>query len=358
MPDPDPRTEKTTRPGTKTWRVYFPDAPFHELDVEAEAFGDGYAIEHTQETVPDRAPAELVAACDAIILYHLMPLPASLLKAARNCKIVVRGGVGFDSVDLAAAGQLGIPVCNVPDYGTTDVADHAIGLMMDLRRGSPYLAAQLRADPVANWNFADAPATQRRLRGQRFAVIGLGRIGLAAARRAGGFDMEIGFYDPYLPVGGELAAGYQRFRDLRDILGWADIVSIHTPLTDETRGMFDEVAFGSMKPGAILINTARGPIVDIDALFAALKDGSLGGAGLDVLPVEPPRPDHPLIAAYSQGADWLKGRLYLTPHAAFACPESLHDLRRLTAVTVRDYAERGSLRACVNGAELGDRRRA
>lgn len=341
---------------TTTWTVYFPDAPFDRLDVETATFGDGYELAHTRETDPAEAPADLVADCDAIVLYHLMPMPAALLEAAENCKILVRGGVGFDSVDLAAAGHLGIPVCNVPDYGTTDVADHAIGLMLDLRRGAPYLAARLRADPVANWNFADAPSTQRRLRGQGFGIVGLGRIGLAAARRAAGFDMAVGFYDPYLPVGSELAAGFRRFDSLEALLGWADAVSVHTPLTEETRGMFGATAFAAMKPGAIVINTARGPIIQLDALYDALASGHVGGAGLDVLPEEPPAPDHPLIRAYTEGADWLAGRLYLTPHAAFACPESLHDLRRLTAVTVRQYAERRSLRACVNLAQLEVRR--
>ncbi len=335
-------------PADKTWNVYFPDAPFETLDVEAEAFGDGYDISHTHIFDPAEVPEDLIAACDAIVLYHLMPMPGALLEKASNCKILVRGGVGFDSVDLRASGRLGIPVCNVPDYGTTDVADHAIAMMLDLRRSAPYLAERLRLDPVGNWDFANAPRTQRRLRGQNFGVVGLGRIGLAAARRAAGFDMNVGFHDPYLPVGTDLATGYRRFDSLEALLEWADAISIHTPLTGETRGLFGPAAFKAMKPGAVLINTARGPIVQIDALYEALKNGDLSGAGLDVLPDEPPPTDHPLIRAYTENADWLAGRFYITPHAAFACPESLHDLRRLTAVTVRDHAERNSLRACVN----------
>lgn len=334
------------------YRVLFPDAPFPELDVEQAALGPGYEIEHFRTTDPDGVPEASWSACDAIILYHLMPMPAAVLARAGKCRILVRAGVGFDSVDLAAAGSQGMPVCNVPDYGTTDVADHAIAMMLGLRRALPFLDARLQADPVGNWDFAATPVTQRRLRGQRFGVVGLGRIGSAAARRAAAFDMEVGFYDPYLPVGAELAAGYQRFDRLEALLSACDVVSIHTPLTAETRALFDAEAFRAMKPGAILINTARGPIVDIDALHAALTEGDLGGAGLDVLPEEPPPANHPLIRAHGEGADWLRGRFLLTPHAAFACPESLHDLRRLTGETVRAYLEQGALRACVNREHL------
>ncbi len=334
--------------GDSTLRVLFPDAPFETLDVEQAALGDGVTIDHFRETDAAAVPEESWAACDAIILYHLMPMPEAVLTRAPRCRILVRAGVGFDSVDLAAAGKLGIPVCNVPDYGTTDVADHAIALMLGLRRALPFLSDRLRTDPVGNWDFAATPMTQQRLRGQTVGIVGLGRIGLAAARRAAAFDMPVGFYDPYLPVGQDLASGYRRFDTLDDLLGWADVVSVHTPLTGETRGMFDAAAFAAMKPGAILVNTARGPIVDIDALHDALRSGRLGGAGLDVLPVEPPDPAHPLIAAFAADADWLRGRLYLTPHAAFACPQSLHDLRRLTGVTVRAYVDHGRLRACVN----------
>jgi phosphoglycerate dehydrogenase-like enzyme len=285
-----------------------------------------------------------------------MPMPEAVLKRAPRCRLLVRAGVGFDSVDLAAAGSLGIPVCNVPDYGTTDVADHAVALVLALRRALPFLSDRLRADPVGNWDFAATPQTQQRLRGQTVGIVGLGRIGLAAARRAAAFDMPVGFYDPYLPVGEELATGYRRFATLEELLAWADVVSVHTPLTDETRGMFGAAAFAAMKPGAVLVNTARGPIVDIDALHEALRSGGLGGAGLDVLPEEPPDPAHPLIAAFAAGEDWLRGRLYLTPHAAFACPQSLHDLRRLTGVTVREYVDHGRLRACVNEGLLTTRR--
>jgi phosphoglycerate dehydrogenase-like enzyme len=342
--------------GDTKLRVLFPDAPFETLDVEQEALGDAVVIDHFRETDAAAVPDESWSACDAIILYHLMPMPEAVLKRATRCRILVRAGVGFDSVDLPAAGSLGIPVCNVPDYGTTDVADHAIGLMLALRRALPFLSDRLRADPVGNWDFAATPMTQQRLRGQNVGIVGLGRIGLAAARRAAAFDMPVGFYDPYLPVGQDLAAGYRRFDSFEALLGWADVVSVHTPLTHETRGLFDAAAFAAMKPGAILVNTARGPIVDIDALHEALRSGRLGGAGLDVLPQEPPDPGHPLIAAFSADEDWLRGRFYLTPHAAFACPQSLHDLRRLTGVTVREYVDSGRLRACVNEGVLASRR--
>ena len=333
-------------------RILFPDAPLENLSIEREATGADAELQHFQETDADRIPAKVWAECDAIICYHLMHLDKSVLDRTRKCRIVIRAGVGFDNVDLAAAGAKGIAVCNVPDYGTTDVADHALAMLLDLTRGVPHYAANLRRDPVAGWRWQDAPPTQRRLRGARFGVVGLGRIGTAAARRAAGFDMRVSFYDPQLPTGTELATNYERHETLASLLGSCDIVSLHTPLTPETRKLIDAAAIAACKPGLLLINTARGPGIDIDALYDGLKSGRIGGAGLDVLPEEPPDPKHPLIAAYSSNAAWLAGRLLLSPHSAFYCPESLYDLRYKSAETAVLYLRQGKLRACVNRHHL------
>jgi len=329
-------------------RILFPDAPLDDLAIEREAAGSTVEFLHFHETDAARIPAAAWAECDAIVCYHLMHLDQATLERTRKCRIVIRAGVGFDNVDLAAAGARGIAVCNVPDYGTTDVADHAMAMLLDLTRGVPHYAANLRRDPVAGWRWQDAPPTQRRLRGAHFGVVGLGRIGTAAARRATGFDMKVSFYDPYLPTGADLAMNFERHYSLDSLLAASDVVSLHSPLTPETRGMIGSAAIAALKPGAILINTARGPIVDLDAIYHGLKSGRIGGAGLDVLPDEPPDPTHPLLAAYTGNADWLAGRLLLSPHSAFYCPESLYDLRYKSAETAMLYLQQGRLRACVN----------
>jgi D-3-phosphoglycerate dehydrogenase/C-terminal binding protein len=266
-------------------------------------------------------------------------------------RCVLRSGVGYDTIDGAAWGARGIPVFNVPDYGTSEVADHAIALMLALVRGTAAYHDAMRRDPVKNWTYTVAP-TVRRLRTSTFGVVGLGRIGLAAARRAQGFGMDVVFHDPYQPSGFELATGLKRARTLEDLLRVADVVSVHTPLSPETTGLLGAKAFAAAKPGLVVVNTARGPIVDLDALHDALKSGKVAAAGLDVLPKEPADANHPLIRAFLDREEWLEGRFTLSPHAAFYSPDANDDLRRKTIETVLDHVETGSLSNCVNLHQL------
>jgi len=264
-----------------------------------------------------------------------------------NCRIAVRMGVGYDNLDVAAWGARGVPVCNVPDYGTSEVADHAIALMLSLARGTSTYIPAIQADPVGGWKWGAAPLV-RRLRGAMFGVIGLGRIGLSAALRARGFGMEIAFYDPNLPNGIELAVGARRVHSAGDLVAISDVVSLHAPLTDATRGIIGHETLARAKPDLIVVNTARGPLVDLDALYEALQQRRIGGAALDVLPEEPPDPNQKLIRALREGADFLRGRLVITPHAAFYSPAAIVDIRRKTVEVVLHYLRDGRLTNCVN----------
>ena len=266
-----------------------------------------------------------------------------------NCKIIVRMGVGYDNLDSAAWAARGVPVCNVPDYGTSEVADHAVGLMLTLARGTHYYATRLAADPVGNWGWAPGAPLMRRLRGQTFGIVGLGRIGMAAARRAKGFDMDIVFYDPELPNGVELGVGYKRARSMQELMAVSDTISLHAPYTDSTRHIINAETLSHAKDNLILVNTARGPLVDLDALHDALKSNRIAGAALDVLPSEPPVPLHPLFQALQAGETWIKDRLLLTPHAAFFSPPANIDIRRKAAEVVLHYLRDGRLTNCVNG---------
>ena len=178
------------------------------------------------------------------------------------------------------------------------------------------------------------------------------RIGTAASRRACALDMEVCFYDPYLPDGAELGLGYRRADSLPGLLAASDVVSLHCPLTGDNVNMIDEAALRTLKPDALLINTARGGLVDLGALEAALHAGRLGGAGLDVLPGEPPDPDHPLIQAIRRRDPELDGRMLLTPHVAWFSAAGRADLRRKSAETARDFLHSGRLRNCVNRTAL------
>lgn len=333
-------------------QILMPDALFEdEAEIEREVFGAGNEIVLYRERSASAIPGEMWRTAEALVVYIDIPIDQALIDRLESCRILVRSGVGYDHIDIAACGARGIPVCNVPDYGTTEVADHAIALMLGLARGLVSYNTRLIADPDAGWHWSGAPLV-RRLRGTRFGVVGLGRIGTAAARRAEALDMEISFYDPYVPDGVDLALGYRRVPTLEALLAEVDVVSLHCPLSAETANLIDSNAFAAIKPGALLINTARGGLVDLLALETALRDGRIDGAGIDVLPMEPPDPEHSLIQAFRRREPWLDGRLLLTPHAAWCSPPGRTDLRRKAAQTVVDYLQSGQLRNCVNQASL------
>ena len=266
-----------------------------------------------------------------------------------RCKVIIRCGVGFDNVDLKAAGEKGIPVCNVPDYGTTDVADHAMALLLSLMRGLPAYDAAARDPKTWVWT---AAGPLRRVTGARLGLIGLGRIGTAVALRAKAFGMRVSFYDPYINDGYDKVMGIERASSLDALLPGLDAVSFHVPLTPETRSMGSAGFFAKLSPGAVVINTARGGIVDTGALEEALRSGQVRAAGLDVLATEPASQKDPLVAAWCRGDEWIRHRLIITPHAAFFCGEAYEEMRRKAARAVRDVLTGGQIRNVVNRAWL------
>jgi len=311
--------------------------------IELEAVGDHEAIFVDRfNDVTDEQWAE----CDALVCAP--DVPAEFRTKLKNCRIFITPKVGFDNIDLAGWGELGIPVSNVPDYGTMEVADHAMALMMSLMKGITFHTRELKADIAGNWRPALNPYG-RRLSDCTFGVLGLGRIGTAAALRAKAFGMNVVFYDPYLPNGADLAVGVTRLNSLEELMAASDVLSVHVPLSDETEKMLNADAFSHARPGMILINSARGPIIDLDALHDALKNNQIQAAGLDVLPVEPADPNHPLLSAWTRDEEWIAHRLLITPHSAFYTPESMRDMRAKGVHVAIEYLDGGRLQNCVNG---------
>ena len=302
------------------------------------------------ENVTDAQWAE----ADAIISV-MDPLAESDLGKVKSCRIFVTPKVGFDNIDLAKYGKAGIPVCHVPDYGTQDVADHAMGLLLGLMKGINRFDNRLRGEPVRAWNPMNHPLALR-LSNARVGIVGLGRIGTAMTLRCKAFGMDVTFYDPYKTNGSDLALNIGREDSLEAIFETCDIVSLHAPLTDETRDMINADLLAKAKPGLVLINVARGEIVDLDALHDALKSGQLGGAGLDVLSEEPCEMSRPLISAWHEGEDWIRDRVLITPHSAFYTPQSLYDMRTKGITVALKYLRTGRLENCVNDALLANRR--
>jgi lactate dehydrogenase-like 2-hydroxyacid dehydrogenase len=321
-----------------------------DREIEASSVGDANAIfcERYEDVTEEQW-----ATCDAVV--SVQDIPAEYADKMENCRIFVTPKVGFDNIDGRAWGERGIPLCNVPDYGTQEVADHAIALMMSLMKGITFHTRELKKDPRGLWRPALNPFGKR-LSACTFGVVGLGRIGTAAALRAKAFGMDVVMYDPYRENGAELSVGIRRVHSLEDLFGQCDVVSIHVPLSDETEKLINLEVLKASKPGLILINSARGPIIDLDGLYEALKGNHVQAVGLDVLPVEPADPDHPLIKAWAADEEWVADRLLLTPHSAFFTPESVYDMRYKGGEVAVTYLTGGPLRNCVNDAWLSDPR--
>ncbi|MDC0213879.1 C-terminal binding protein [Gammaproteobacteria bacterium] len=313
-----------------------------DREIESSSVGSNHAIFCERY---DDVTEEQWASADAIVTVN--DVPDNYREKLGNCRIVVTPKVGFDNINLQAWADLGVPVCNVPDYGTQEVADHAIALMMSLMKGITFHTRELKKDPRGLWRPALNPFGKR-LSACTFGVVGLGRIGTAASLRAKAFGMDVIMYDPYRENGAELSLGVKRTHSLEDLFARSDVVSIHAPLSDATEKLINGEILKTSKPGLILINTARGPIVDLDALYHALKNDEIQAVGLDVLPEEPADPDHPLIKAWSDDEDWVADRLLITPHSAFFTPESVYDMRYKGGEVAVTYLSEGRLQNCVN----------
>jgi C-terminal binding protein len=289
-------------------------------------------LRHARCEIKDLPDAECAAA-DALMVQDDFVVAADFERFSR-LKVLVRTAVGYDRIDRVAAAKHGVTVCNIPDYGTTEVADFAIALLLSLRRGLLLYHDTQRATPPAPWRPIDGPEVVGRLLGSRLGIVGLGRIGTAVALRAKAFGMDVVCYDRYQPMGQELGVGVRRVHSLEELFEGADAVSLHLPLTPETRDIIGLDLLRRMNPHSVLINTARGAIVDIDAVETALREGHLAGAGLDVMPVDPPVPPLPnLLRAYQAREPWLLGRLIITPHSAFHSARAWDDIRRKAAET-------------------------
>ena len=265
----------------------------------------------------------------------------------RNCKAIVSLAVGFDDVDIVAAGNKGIPVINVPDYGIEDVAKSAMGMILSFLRGTYYYSQKIFYT-TDFWDYSQG-LNIRRLDNVKLGIIGLGRIGSALAYRAKAFGMKIYFYDPYLPTGTEKILQIKRMENVEELLSISDVVSIHTPLTNETKGMINKKFIYQMKSQAILINTARGLIFEsFDVIDWALNNNQIFAIGTDVLPEEPPYSNKVFQKIKSHYKEKYQGRLIITPHAAFYSEVSDMYRRNKAAIAMKNILEGREVRDIVN----------
>ncbi len=261
---------------------------------------------------------------DAFLIQYA-PITERVVAALPRLGLVSRIGAGFDTVDTAACARHGVWVANSPDYGVGEVATHALSLALALVRNVVGFHRDILA---GQWHYLSS-GSLRRVSDMTLGIVGLGRIGKRMAHVSRNVFKRVIACDPYL-IDGDFPAYVER-SDLAGLFAQSDVVSLHTPLNDETSGMVDGALLGRMRPGSYLVNTARGGVVDIDGLLSALDSGILAGAGLDVLPVEPVA-DVRLLS---------HPKVILTPHAAFFSAQSAVDLRRKAAQNVVSWVKTG-----------------
>lgn len=311
----------------------------HDSFVTEHAVTDPAGVELV--LAQSRTAAEVVAnaaGADGILVQYAS-ITAEIMDALPDLRVIGRYGVGVDSVDVAAATARGIAVCNVPDYGTESVSDHAIGLTLAAARGIPRLDRGLRA---GSFDLA-AVRPLYQTRGRVFGVVGMGLIGTATARKAAGLGYEVIGYDVAASPDASTFRGFASV-GLDELLERAQVVSLHTPLTDATRGMIGAAQLARMRSDAILVNTSRGGVVDTAALVEVLRTRGIAGAAIDVHENEPVPVDHPLTTFDS---------VVLTPHLAWYSEESYDELKHRTVENVVEVCAGRAPRNVVNPEVLG-----
>jgi len=317
-------------------KVVVTDYVFPSLEIEHAVLGAVNAEVVAMRATSEDQLLDVIADADALLVCYA-PITRRVIDRLQRCRIIARYGIGVDNVDVTAASARGIIVTNVPDYCIDEVSDHAVALLLACARKVPYLDRRVRGD---RWDARDA-VPMRRVRGQVLGLVGFGRIPRRVADKARPLGLEVVAFDPFVGDA-EMSAHDVGNVTLDVLLGRSDFVSVHAPLTPETRGMIGEAALRAMKPTAYLINTARGPLVAEAALVRALREGWIAGAALDVLETEPPGPDHALRRL---------DNVILTPHVAFYSEESVQDLQRKAAEEVRRVLSGESPRYPVNSIQ-------
>ena len=307
-------------------KVLFSDHDFPDVDLELELFAkNGIDVEVAQCRTEDQVIAAAQGAFGILVQYA--PITERVVAALPDLGVVSRLGAGYDTIDTEACARHGVWVANSPDYGIGEVATHALAMALAVTRN---IVAYHRDIAAGTWHY-ESSGRLSRPREMTLGIVGLGRIGKRMAQISRDVFRRVVAYDPYL-IDGDFPVFVERVHSLDALAAAADVVSLHTPLTRETRGMIGAAFLAAMRPGAYLVNTARGAIVDVSALVAALDADRLGGAGLDVLPVEPVPRDSRLLG---------HPRVVLSPHAAFYSIEGEAELRRKAAQNLATWLVRG-----------------
>jgi len=293
--------------------VLITDHPWPGIEIERRLLKP-YGVELID--APDASEttlARLAEHVDAIATCWAQ-VTDKVIQAAQNCQIICRMGIGLDNIDIATATKKGILVTNTPDYCVTEVADHALGLLLAITRNIGFFHHRTKQQ---EYNLRAGP-TMHRMQGRTLGIFGFGKTGQKLFHRAKALELNVIAHSPSM---NDYGTGCKMV-PFDELIETSDYLSLHAPLTETNRHLFDAGVFTKMKAGAVIINTARGPLIDADALHQSLESGHLGGAGLDVFEPEPPDLSHPL---------YTDERVIATPHTAFISEESLIEMRETVA---------------------------
>jgi|LauGreDrversion4_2_1035121.scaffolds.fasta_scaffold191711_2 phosphoglycerate dehydrogenase-like enzyme len=306
--------------------------------IEKASLGDQWRVFDEDDIREGKvSESEIVA----VFVWHAN-VDDNFIARFQNCKLVIRYGVGYDNVNLIALENRGVVFCNNPDYGTDEVADTALAMILSgVRRIFPY--SSIAQHLPRNWQENTIKGISRSQE-QVIGIVGIGRIGTAVALRLKAFKFRIIFYDPYVPSGYEKALGIERVEQLDDLLPLSDVVTLHCPLTGETSRLFNNNFFSKLKKNSGIVNTARGELIsDLDLALRWLEENPLSFLYLDVLPEEPP-PERSTIGNLLSNFESFGGRLLINPHTAYFSDDSWLEMRRNVAITARNFFQNGTIR--------------
>ncbi len=307
--------------------IDYDEALFAPMGFEAESLAQAGASWETHQLRDKERVVEVAKDAEVVVIQSVRPLlTRQVIARLPHCRCMIRAGAGYDSIDCEAATEHGIMVCNAPTYCTDDVADHAVALMLASVRHIPRLNIRMREGEYAR----ELARPTRRVAGTTLGIIGLGRIGSTVSRRVSGWNMNVLAYDPYIEQEDAEEVGAILVNDLNALLEKAHFITIHCPHTDETYHMLSDDEFARMREGVIIVNAARGPIIDEDALVGALREGRVWAAGLDVTEEEPLPSDSPLLEM---------DNVILTPHIAANSEAAREDLYRLICEISADVVQ-------------------
>ena len=320
-------------------KVAVTDYTFDVLDIEKQILEPLGCNVVSQKAATDKSQLiELVHDADCVIT-QFAPVTAEVISSMTKCELIVRYGIGVDNVDIEAAAERRIPVCNVPDYCTDEVADHTLAMITDLTRRITQNTLKVRS---GQWTIGVPLSDMRTLRDMTVGIVGYGRIGREVARRLQAFKCRILVTDPVVSDR-EIASDGLEATTLETVIRESDLLTLHCPSTEETRGMMNRDTFASMKSGALLVNVSRGTLVITKDLVDALESGALSGAAVDVVEHEPIDSESPLLSM---------GNVLINAHVASASLRSGELLRTGVAGTVADYLNGKTLRNVVNGVSV------